>query len=29
MIMDHVSRFRLDWAQRIKYFLEEQGWPTE
>jgi len=29
VIMDHVSRFRPDWAQRIKYFLEEQGWPTE
>lgn len=28
-IVDHVSRFRPDWAQRIKYFLEEQGWPTE
>ncbi len=27
-IMDHVNRFRPDWAQRIKYFLEEQGWPT-
>ncbi len=25
-IMQHVSRFRLDWAQRIQYFLEEQGW---
>jgi hypothetical protein len=21
-----VSQFRSDWAQRIKYFLEEQGW---
>ncbi|PKO22262.1 MAG: hypothetical protein CVU38_10320 [Chloroflexi bacterium HGW-Chloroflexi-1] len=28
-IMNHVSGFRMDWAQRIKYFLEEQGWPTE
>jgi len=25
-IMQHVSRFRPDWAQRIQYFLEEQGW---
>jgi predicted nucleotidyltransferase len=28
-IMNHVSRFRPDWAQKIKYFLEEQGWKTE
>jgi hypothetical protein len=28
-IMDHVSKFRPDWAQRIEYFLEEQGWPIE
>lgn len=28
-IMRHVGRFRQDWAQRIRYFLEEQGWPTE
>jgi hypothetical protein len=24
--MDHVSHFRPDWAQRMQYFLEEQGW---
>lgn len=28
-IMNHVSRFRVDWALKIKYFLEEQGWITE
>lgn len=28
-IMNHVSRFRADWALKIKYFLEEQGWRTE
>ena len=27
-IMHHVGQFRPDWAQRIKYFLEEQGWET-
>lgn len=25
-IMHHVATFRLDWAQKIQYFLEEQGW---
>jgi alkanesulfonate monooxygenase SsuD/methylene tetrahydromethanopterin reductase-like flavin-dependent oxidoreductase (luciferase family) len=25
-IMHHVSRFRPDWAQKMQYFLEEQGW---
>ncbi len=25
-IMEHVGRFRPDWAQKIRYFLEEQGW---
>lgn len=25
-IMHHVHSFRADWAQRIQYFLEEQGW---
>ncbi|MBI5082453.1 MAG: hypothetical protein HZB17_14305 [Chloroflexi bacterium] len=28
-IMNHVSRFRVDWALKIKYFLEEQGWRIE
>lgn len=28
-IMHHVSRFRQDWAQKIQYFLQEQGWPIE
>jgi len=28
-IMNHVGEFRVDWAMRIKYFLEEQGWPIE
>jgi len=27
-IMQHVGTFRPDWAQKIKYFLEEQGWET-
>jgi hypothetical protein len=27
-IMNHVAAFRPDWAQRIRYFLEELGWPT-
>lgn len=25
-IMHHVSTFRPDWAQKIRYFLQEQGW---
>lgn len=25
-IMNHVGTFRMDWAQKIRYFLEEQGW---
>jgi predicted nucleotidyltransferase len=25
-IMDHVGRVRPDWAQKIRYFLQEQGW---
>ncbi|MGB3220923.1 MAG: hypothetical protein WBD79_26275 [Anaerolineae bacterium] len=25
----HVARFRPDWAQRIEYFLQEQGWQTQ
>ncbi|MFQ5595123.1 MAG: hypothetical protein ACE5HA_13335, partial [Anaerolineae bacterium] len=28
-IMHHVSRFRSDWAQRIWYFLQEQGWEID
>ncbi len=24
--MDYISKFRPDWAQKIKYFLEEQQW---
>lgn len=28
-IMHHVSTFRPDWAQRILYFLQEQGWEIE
>jgi len=27
-IMHHVSAFRPDWAQKMRYFLEEQGWET-
>ena len=25
-IMHYVSTFRPDWAQKIQYFLQEQGW---
>lgn len=28
-IMNHVNSFRPDWAQKIRYFLQEQGWKTE
>lgn len=28
-IMHHVSTFRPDWAQKIRYFLQEQGWPID
>lgn len=28
-IVHHVSRFRLDWAQKMQYFLEEQGWEID
>jgi len=28
-VMHHVSRFRPDWAQKIQYFLEEQGWEID
>lgn len=28
-IMQHVATFRVDWAQRIRYFLLEQGWEIE
>jgi hypothetical protein len=28
-IMHHVSTFRPDWAQKIRYFLQEQGWEIE
>jgi len=28
-IMEHVNSFRPDWAQKMKYFLEEQGWKIE
>ena len=27
-IMHHVSTFRPDWALKMQYFLEEQGWLT-
>jgi predicted nucleotidyltransferase len=29
LIMEHVSKFRPDWAQKIKYFLEEKGWKAD
>lgn len=25
----HLSRARPDWAQRMQYFLEEQGWNLD
>ncbi len=28
-IMERAAAFRPDWAQRIRYFLEEQGWRIE
>ncbi|MBC8180351.1 hypothetical protein H8E88_04425 [candidate division KSB1 bacterium] len=28
-IMDHTSNFRPDWAQKMKYFLQEQGWKID
>ncbi len=27
--MHHLSRTRPDWAQRMQYFLEEQGWNLD
>lgn len=27
--MHHVSKSRLDWAQKIQYFLEEQEWKID
>ncbi|MCF8244084.1 MAG: hypothetical protein K9J37_02815 [Saprospiraceae bacterium] len=26
--MERIAQFRPDWAQKIQYFLEEQGWKT-
>lgn len=28
-MMNHASTFRPDWAQKIRYFLEEQGWKID
>jgi hypothetical protein len=28
-IMDHISEVRPDWAQKIRYFLLEEGWEIE
>ena len=28
-IVDHVAGFRLDWAQKMRYFLMEQGWEID
>ena len=28
-IMEQANAFRPDWAQKMKYFLEEQGWKIE
>ena len=27
--MIHISTFRIDWAQKIRYFLQEQGWKID
>lgn len=27
-IVHHVGSFRSDWAQKMQYFLEEQGWEV-
>ena len=28
-IIDHVATFRPDWAQKMRYFLLEQGWELD
>jgi hypothetical protein len=28
-IIHHIARYRPDWAQRIEYFLQEQGWQIQ
>lgn len=28
-IMNHINNFRPDWAQKIRYFLQEQGWKID
>jgi len=28
-IIDHTNNFRPDWAQKIRYFLQEQGWQID
>jgi hypothetical protein len=28
-IMEHVATFRIDWAQKMRYFLLEQGWKID
>ncbi len=28
-IMNHISTFRPDWALKIRYFLQEQGWEID
>jgi hypothetical protein len=28
-IVDHVATFRPDWAQKMRYFLLEQGWEID
>ncbi|MBI5651194.1 MAG: hypothetical protein HZC40_12230 [Chloroflexi bacterium] len=28
-IAHHVARFRQDWAQKLQYFMQEQGWWSD
>lgn len=28
-MMNRVSSFRPDWAQKMRYFLQEQGWKID
>jgi len=29
ILIGGAARFRLDWAQKIRYFLQEQGWEID
>jgi len=28
-IINHTNKFRPDWAQKMRYFLQEQGWKID